>query len=133
MTGATEGCQIVEIVGSAAFVERRDVVGLQTASSTALNASPAVPVEGGPAGPGPSPARRSQLAQVSTHGNALREHDLWIVAPHFRNDAIPNEEAPVNELVRFLLKHTEAIVKNSSIAPIRLIIRKVSHKLKRLW
>ena len=68
MTPPTERFQIVEIVGSAALVERRDVVGLQAARTPAHNATPAVALEGRTARRRPSGARRRESAQDSLYG-----------------------------------------------------------------
>ena len=57
------GMKVSQVVGSAALVERRDVVGFQVASAAAVNAPPAVALEGGAARLGPSRASRRESAQ----------------------------------------------------------------------
>ncbi len=54
MTPPTERFQIVEIVGSAALTERRNVVRLQAARTAAINATPVVALEGRTAHPSPA-------------------------------------------------------------------------------
>ena len=68
VAGAAERFQVVEIVRSAALVERRDVVGFQAASAAALNAPPAVALEGDPADPCPWTGRKVLTVMVAQEG-----------------------------------------------------------------
>ena len=72
MAGATECFQVVEIVGSAALVERRDVVSLQAASAAAINATPAVPLEGRAAYFGPAAGRKVLTVMAAQPGSRDR-------------------------------------------------------------
>ena len=73
VTGEAERFQVVQVVGSAAVVERRDVVGFQAAGPAALNAAPAVPLEGSAAGPLPGPGLKP-VAVVLAHS---KEEHGW--------------------------------------------------------
>ncbi len=72
MAGAAERFQVVEIVGSATLVERGDVVGLQAASAAAVNATPAVALEGGAARLGPSAGRKVFTVEVAHPDSGVR-------------------------------------------------------------
>ena len=71
--------------------------------------------------------------QPKTGTHALRGYDFWVVTPHFRNNAIPDEEAPIEDILLVMFEYTEAIIEYPRIASVRLVVRQVPHPLKRFW